>query len=152
MSLKPYIYDDPSYVELSIDGALTTPLKTTHNGKDGDVRVVKVFLRNTSSSVYYKDIQVTPIDSDGADIYEDVEYTQTGWGVKLKQGNTEPSFAEWDDIAWANTIDIPDLGGPGSPDTSTYEPFWYLVTCPPSSNADNKTDIQIKVEYIEEAV
>lgn len=154
MALEPYIYDSSisDYVKLSVDGSFGNPLKTTHNGKYGDVVIVKVFLRNDDSAVYYKDISVYAQDSEGTGIYEDVSYNETGWGVKLKEGNTEPSQAEWDDILWANTISIPDLGSPGTPDTSSYRPFWYLITCPPSSEAQNKKDIQLKVDYIEESV
>ena len=95
MALKPYIYENAAYSELSVDGDQSNPLKTTHSGKDGDIRVVKVFLRNDNATLYYKDIQISPLDSDGDNIYEDVDYDQTGWGVKLRAGNTEPSAAEW---------------------------------------------------------
>jgi len=152
MPLKPYIYEDEAYSELSIDEAFTNPLKTAHDGKNGSTSVKKVFLRNTDDTKYYTDIRVFAKDSDSDYIYEDIVYNETGWGVKLSEGNSEPSDAEWEDISWGNAISIPNIGSADSGDQSTYRPFWALITCPPSAAAQNKKDIQLVVDYIERAV
>lgn len=128
------------------------PITTIHNGKDGDIKTIQLYLRNTSSTKYYSDIVLTPVDLVDADPYGDVVYNETGWGVKLSPGSVEPSLGEWEDIIWGEEIFMDNIGTSSVADTSTYYPFWYLITCPPNEDAKNKTDIYLKVKFTDNAV
>lgn len=156
MSIKMYYKDEnDQFVEVSqsgveISGAL--PVSTTHNGKDGDIQTVQLYLKNSSAVKWYSNIVITPIDVVDANPYGDVIYTETGWGVKLSSGATEPSSGEWEDIIWGEEINMDNIGTESLADTSTYFPFWYLITCPPNEDAKNKSDIFIKVRATENAV
>ena len=70
----------------------------------------------------------------------------------MSQGGTEPTSSEWEDINWGESIDMDDIGSDSGYDIATYSPFWYLITCPPNTDAQNKEDIVLKVLYTENAV
>lgn len=148
MSLKLYFKENSTYREVSS----VSPITTIHDGKNGDTKSICVYLRNDDNTKWYSNIITSPLDTEEAYPYGDVAYTETGWGVKLKKGSTEPTQAEWDDINWGNQINMDDIGSSGSGDDSTYSPFWFLVSCPPNSEAQNKEDIQLNVSYTENAV
>jgi hypothetical protein len=153
MSLGIYFRDSNGSLSLvSSDGDNSNPVITTHNGKDGDVSTVALFLRNSDNTKWYSNIKITPVDLIGASPYGDVAYNETGWGVKLSKGGIEPTTAEWADIDWGDHIDMDDIGADNNPDVATYHTFWYLISCPPNEGAKNKDDIVLKVEFTENAV
>lgn len=152
MALLIYIKnDDDTFTAVSTSDDLSSPITTVHDGKNGDTRTVCLYLRNDDSAKWYSNIIVRPIDISG-DLYEDVSYDETGWGVRVNEGGTEPSPSEWSDIDWGDPIDMDNIGSDSLGDTTTYYPFWYMVTCPPNSDAQNKEDICLRVEYTENAV
>jgi hypothetical protein len=153
MSLGIYFRDSSGSLSLvTSDGDKNNPIITTHDGKEGDVDTVALFIRNSDNSKWYSNIKITPVDTVDANPYGDVGYTETGWGVKLSKGGVEPTTAEWEDIDWGDPINMDNIGASGSPDVATYYTFWYLISCPPNERAKNKEDIVLKVEYTENAV
>lgn len=153
MALKIYYKNTSgSYVAASQDDVFTNPIWTVHDGKNGDVKTQTLYLRNDESALWYSNIVITPADLDDPGGYDDTSYEDTGWGVKLSQGGTEPTDSEWDDIDWGNSITMSNVGSNAAGNIVTYYPFWYLITCPPNTDAQNKQDIALKVYYTENAV
>ena len=153
MALTIYFRDSNGSLSLATTGLdLSNPITTSHDGKEGDEKTVLLYVHNDNSAKWYSNIKITPVDLEDANPYGDVAYSETGWGVKLSKGGTEPTEAEWDDIDWGCHIDMDDIGADGLGDATTYYPFWYYISCPPNTNAQNKTDIVLKVEYTENTV
>ena len=153
MALKVYFRDSNGALsEASTGTTLTNPITTTHDGKEGDEKSILLYLRNDDATKWYSNVTITPVDLIDANPYGDVAYSETGWGVKLNKGGTEPTEAEWDDIDWGEAISMDNVGADGAGDSTTYAPFWYYISCPPNTDAQNKTDIVLKVEYTENTV
>jgi hypothetical protein len=149
MTLSIYYKDENNqYVHVTS----SYPIKTVHNGKDGDVKTLQLYLRNDDNEKWYSNIIIKPIDLIGADPYGDVVYRETGWGVKLSDGSAEPSNGEWEDIEWGEEISMSNIGSSSVADSTTYYPFWYLITCPPNEDVKIKTDIVLEVGYTENMV
>lgn len=147
-----YKDDDDQFVDVTIDGDLDSPIQTIHDGKTGDIKTVQLYLRNDDATKWFSNIYIQPFDLEDANPYGDVIYNETGWGVKLSPGAAQPTTGEWDDIDWGRYIIMSDIGSDSSADTTTYYPFWYLITCPPNEDVKIKTDIVLKVSYTENAV
>jgi len=153
MSLGIYFRDSDGNMSLATaDGDTTNPITTTHDGKDGDEKTVTLYLRNDDLTKWYSNIVITPVDLVDANPYGDVGYTETGWGVKINKGGDQPTDAEWGDVDWGDHIHMDNIGSSVAGDNATYYPFWYLISCPPNSPAQNKSDIVLKVEFTENAV
>jgi hypothetical protein len=150
--LAIYRKDGDSFTEITTSGDLTEPIVTAHDGQTGGVVTLQLYLRNDESTLWYSNVTIRPVDLVEAYPYGDVAYTETGWGVKLSQGSDEPTTAEWEDIEWGNTIDMPDVGSSSLANTTTYSPFWYLISCPPNLDAITKTDIVLRTSWTENAV
>jgi hypothetical protein len=146
MGLAIYFKVDNVYVEVSTEDDLTNPIMTSHNGKNGDSQSVCLYLRNDDADLWFSNIIIEPVDTVDANPYGDIYFNETGWGVKLNKGGTEPSRAEWEDIIWGQQINMDTV------DDTNYHSFWYLVSCPPNTDAQNKTDIVLKVSYTENIV
>lgn len=153
MALEVYFRDSDDALSLATVGTdLTNPITTTHDGKEGDEKATLLYLRNNDATKWYSNIVITPVDLIDADPYGDIAYSETGWGVKLSEGGTEPTEAEWDDLDWGEATSMSDVGSDSIGDSTTYAPFWYFISCPPNTNAQNKTDIVFKVEFTENTV
>jgi hypothetical protein len=152
MGLKLYFRRNDEYIEVSSSSAFTSPILSVHDGKDGDIVSTQLFLRNDDSNLYFTNIVIWPYDLTNTVNKDDTDYESTGWGTKLSVGSEEPTTAAWGNINWGDSIDMSDIGASGSSDTSTYYPFWRLLTCPPHTNAQIKRNLVIRVEYTENAV
>jgi hypothetical protein len=152
MGLDLYYREDDQFVKITSDSDLTNPLEIIHNGRTGDTVTTQLYLRNDDATKWFSNVLITPTDLVGADPYGDVIFTETGWGVKLSAGASEPTANEWEDIDWGNTITMSNVGTNSVPDTTTYSPLWHLETCPPNIEAQVKTDLVVTVSYTENAV
>jgi hypothetical protein len=152
MGLRLYHKEDDIFYLITSSGDLTQPLVTNHDGKTGDTQSTLVYLRNDDVSKWFSNIVIRPIDLVDANPYGDIIFTETGWGIKLSAGSDEPSLGEWEDIIWGAEINMEDVGNDSLADTTTYYPFWFLITCPPNTDAKVKTDIVLNVSYTENAV
>jgi len=153
MALGVYFRDSNGAMSLATNGVDTSnPITTIHDGKDGDTNAIVLYLRNDNATKWYSNILILPLDLIDANPYGDVGYVETGWGVKLNKGGSEPTDAEWADIDWGSHIHMDNVGSGVAGDAATYYPFWYLISCPPNTNAQNKSDIVLNVTYTENAV
>jgi len=152
MGLELYYKEQDIFYAISHSGDLSQPLNTVHDGKPGDTQTVQLYIRNSDATKWFSVIRIQPVDLVDAEPYGDIIYTETGWGVKLSTGAVEPTLSEWEDIEWGNEINIGNVGATGVPDVATYSPLWYLITCPPNTDAKIKTDIVLEVSYTENAV
>lgn len=126
---------------LSQAGAFTDPLAVTMDGLAGGSFETRLYVRNDDSLFYYEDISLTPIDTAGVSIVDGTD----GFAWKLREGNTQPTTTEWGDITPAAAISLSDIGSVGSPDTSTYLPFWVRVEVPKNASAQTFIDVQLKI-------
>lgn len=152
MTLKLYYKENDSYVEVSSGNDSSQPITSVHNGKTGDVVSDQLFIRNDNINAWYSNIVISSYDSTTAPGKDDTDYDSTGWGIKLSDGEEEPTSSEWNNIQWANSIDMEDIGEPGQGDSTTYFPFWRLITCPPHTDIQIKKNIFIRAEYTENVV
>jgi len=150
--IRMYRKINDEYSEITYTSDLTNPVFTTHDGQVGGNVSLQLYLKNDESDEWYSNVRIQPVDLVDAYPYGDVVYSETGWGVKLSAGADEPTIAEWEDIAWGNTITMPDVGSTSAGDISTYFPFWYLISCPPNIEAITKTDIVLRTTWTENAV
>jgi len=152
MGLKLYYKEDDEFIVITDSGDITNPLTTVHDGKTGDEKTVQVYLRNDETTKWFSNNIIRPIDLVDANPYGDIIYTETGWGVKLRAGSQEPTSGEWEGIDWGDSANMPNIGSNAGADTATYFSFWYLITCPPNTNAKIKTDIVLNLSYTENSV
>lgn len=152
MGLKLYYKENDAYVEVSSGGVFESPVLTTHNGKTGDVIAEQLYLRNDNSALWYSNIVVSSYDATQTPEKDNSDYESTGWGVKLSPGADEPTLGAWENILWDNEIEMEDIGQTGTGDSTTYFPFWRLITCPPHTDIQIKKNIFVRVEYTENAV
>ena len=153
MGLKLYYKDsNDAFVEISTGTDIASPVTTIHDGRLGDIVTKQLYLRNDDNSKWFSNISVTPLDTEDANPYGDIAYTETGWGVRLNKGSDEPSDSQWADIDWGEFILMDNVGSDSGFDISTYYPLWYYITCPPNVSAQVKTDIMLTVAYTENAV
>jgi hypothetical protein len=152
MALKLYYKENDLYTEVSSGGAFSQPVVSTHNGKTGDVVAEQLYIRNDNAALWYSSIVISPYDITSTPTKDDTDYDSTGWGVKLSAGANEPTNGAWTNTLWSNSISMADVGSAGSGDSTTYFPFWRLITCPPHTDIQTKRNTSIKVEYTENAV
>lgn len=122
----------------------STPIVVSHDGKNGDVKTICLYIRNDDELKWFSNIKVIPIGI--------CDFVTNGWGVKLLYGGDEPTRADWSELNWGEDMDAEDIGSESGGDIVTYSPFWYLSTCPPHVDAQNKTDLKLKLEYTENTV
>ena len=152
MGISIYYRPGTELIKISRNTDLNNPVITVHDGKVGGAVSLQLFLRNDDSDLWFSNVVVRPVDLVDAYPYGDVVYTETGWGVKLSAGSAEPTNSEWEDIEWGNSISMPNIGTASTADTTTYSPFWYMISCPPNIDAITKTDIVLRVSRTTNAV
>ena len=153
MALKIYYRTNDQFVEVSQNGTMTSPVATVHDGKIGDVTSTQLYLRNDDNARWYSNIEIFPYDKLVGEINAgDINYEDTGWGMKLSLGSIEPTQAMWDDIDWGDSIVVTRIGDIGVPDTAQYYPFWCMISCPPNHDAETKENISLRIEYTENAI
>ena len=147
-----YKNSEEAYVEVSTGNDLSSPVNTSHDGKLGTVETKLLYLRNDDSAKYYTNIVILPVDLEIVGGYSDISYVETGWGVKLSAGGIEPSSGEWGNIDWGDSITMEDIGSVLAGDTTTFYPFWYMISSPPNVSAQTKKDLVLQTNYTENAV
>ena len=144
------VYDAPFGNRFSEDGMQSFPITTTHKGNDGETVELLLYLRNDDPNQWYSDITITVDDISSPD---DTQGDQgTGWGIKLVEGAEQPTRTKWATIRYGNAITMDDIGGAGSPDTTTFYPFWYRIESPPGEDVKTKIDIKIQIDATKNAV
>jgi hypothetical protein len=114
--------------------------KTTHNGYTGGSYEFKFFLQNDNSNAYYTNIKVIPVFPD---LISNNILTESGWSIKIKQTEIQPTEFEWDKVFINQETVVTSLN-----DLNPL-PFWVRVFCPGLTASQIKTNISLKLQYIE---
>jgi len=69
--------------------------KTTHNGYTGGSYEFKLYLQNDDSSKYYENVILSAILPD---LISNNILTESGWSVKIKQTEIQPTEFEWNKV------------------------------------------------------
>jgi len=125
MALGIYELAD-STTKFSQNGALTNALSLTFDGIAGGTLIRRYFVRNDGAVLFYTSITMVPVTKSGADIISGAN----SFSWKLIAGDAQPVDTQWGLLSPANTITLSNIGSSGSPDTSTFLPFWLRVTVP----------------------
>lgn len=128
--------------KLSDDGSFNNPLNLTFDGRLGGTKEVRLYIRNDNPLYYYTDITLVPTDPSAEPIINDPD---NGYVWKLSVGDTQPTTSDWKNISGANQITFTDIGSAGTPDTSTYLPFWILIQVPPGLAVDIKDAVKLQI-------
>ena len=143
------LYDSSQVLMPASGGSVTDPLRTVHNGRNGGAYETKMYIRNSDPAVYYHGITISYTSDPGID---SGVLGNSGWSIKLSKGERQPTEAEWDQVTSGSSIPMADIGASGSPDTSTYYPFWVRVYCPGETAAQLRSGQTISVNYLSDAV
>ena len=147
MALDIYSEFGPAlYKKHSLENATlnVTPIVTTHNGYDGEIRELKLFVRSNDPDEYCTEISISP------------DNVPSGWIVKLAVGSLQPTAADWEGINSNNTISFSDIGSSGngiavSGNTSQYLSFWYYIKIPADTEVQTNDDILLLLSYVVKA-
>jgi len=134
----------------SLAGSFSNPFSVTADGVEGEAVETKVYLRNDSALYYYTGISVQPVDT-GDDIVDGSGAT-LGYEWKLYAGDQQPTAEQWDLVAAGNSISLSNLGSAGTPDTSTYLPFWVRVKVPRWAPVRSYSGVQLRITYTQTGV
>lgn len=149
---SPGIYEKISKVGEVLD---KFPIISTHDGETGDSVEFKLYVKSDDYKVYYTSITAYPENLTSTNY---INGTSTGWGIKMRIGSLQPTQAEWENISYASTISIPNIGTAptvdtsGSGDTNTAEPFWIRIECPANSPVRDKEATSITLSYTENLI
>jgi hypothetical protein len=147
MGINIYSAADPS-TGYSVAGAFTNPFTVVLDGKYGGVIQKKLYVRNSDSSVWYSATTLLCSDIVDPTIVDGTK--NITW--KLIAGNTQPTDDQWAAITTGNTISMANLGAIGSPNTSTYLPFWARVQIPRNMEVQTVLDVKLKINTTESSV
>lgn len=131
--------------EVTADNYIASP----HDALNGSWYMQKLYLRNDDATKYYTGISiaidfVTAEDTPNASP-NDVVY-------QLFAGDIAPTSAELKNLPYHNSISFSDIGAPGSPDTSTYYPFFLRIYVPGNSPLGKLTETSLKIIALENIV
>jgi len=144
------IYLLPSVdAKISQNGDFTNPFALTFDGRSGGVKQVRLYIRNDDQLLYYTNITLKMQDLSGDDIINRID---DGFAWKLSEGDVQPTQNDWNNIAAANTISLPDIGANGTPDSSSFLPFWVYVQVPPGLNVQTFNLVQFVLQGEENLV
>lgn len=144
------IYISPDGVSaVSQDGAFTNPFSLTFDGRTGGTRQMRLYIRNDDALQYYTNLSLTLQENSSFPI---IDNSIDGFAWKLSEGDTQPTEADWANISSGNVIAFSDLGSSGSPDTSTYLPFWVYVQIPPGLDVQVFDRVQFVLSGEENAI
>lgn len=127
MGLGIYLSADATQ-DLSENGSFERPFALSFDGRTGGTKQARLYIRNNDDRYYYQNITVGLVDTGPNNI---IDQPSEGFSWKLAAGDTQPTENDWRNTAGATTITLTDIGASGSPDTSTFLPFWVYVEVPP---------------------
>jgi hypothetical protein len=135
--------------KLSQDRDFINPFSLTFDGRQGGIKQTRLYLRNDDALVYYTNLTVKVQD---IGIEPIINRPNDGFVWKLSAGDIQPTLNDWANLAPANTISLPDLGDLGSPDISTFLPFWVFVQTPQNLNVQTFDTVSFLVQGEENLV
>lgn len=152
MSLDVYNYDqdNSTYHKISENGLQSNPIKTSHNGTDGEIVEKKYYLKNDDANFYYDNIQLKAVPSRKVRV-GDINYPEAFIGFKIIEKDDQPTENEWLAIESGNTAAFNSIGSSSEGDVS-YKPFWIQVSIPVGTRIQTISDITINFTFEENAV
>ena len=148
MSLGIYLSADPAE-ELSADGERTKPFSISFEGTAGGTKEVKLYVRNDDSLFYYTGIELGLEDLAAS---SHIDGTLTGFSWKLSAGDLKPTLNDWAHITAGDDISLSNLGSSGTPNTSTYLPFWLQITVPANTSIQTIDTISFVLTATESSI
>lgn len=137
------IYNTERVALADLDDTVTT----AHNGVTGESVDVLLYLRNDDPGLYYSDINISTLDSEGED--DTLGVYGTGRGFKLVAGARQPTEIEWDNVLAGDVITMSDIGTTDLADTTTYYPFWVRVIVPGNTACQTFSDVSLVIQVSE---
>ena len=127
-----------------MNGILSNPFQTTHDGTDGEIVEKKLFLKNDDAGLYYTNLtlQFLPLTKTGVG---DINYPEAFVVSKIVVQDDQPTQNQWQAVASGNRVNFPDIGAAGSSDLN-YKPFWVLRSIPAGTAIQNISDTYIHCE------
>jgi len=119
-------------------------LITNHNGFTGEAHEQKIYLRNYSSEFFYTNIRVLVRMPD---LEEGDLFSSSGWSVKLKYGEEQPTDKEWGEVLINGYCQLPDLGTTQAANTESALPIWVRIYCPGHEEPKIKNDIKLMISF-----
>ena len=152
MSLNVYTFDEGNnaFNTVSKNGLLTAPVRTSHDGTNGEIVEVKLYLRNNDTNFYYTDIQLTGVPARKVRV-GDLQYPEAFIGFKIIVQDEQPTANQWLAVESGNTAIHPDIGDTNAGDNS-FMPFWVQVQIPPGTRASTINDVSTNVKANENPV
>lgn len=135
MALKIYP-DEGLSSPYSQDGTANNAFRQAFDGKTGQVKETKLYLRNDDASKNYTGIFISSISLSGRNIVDGTD----GYSWKLKSGNTQPTYDDWRSISAGNSISMGSIS-----DTTTYLPFWLRIEVPKGAPVETVSGATLKV-------
>lgn len=120
MALKIYP-DEGISSAYSQDGAMTNTFRQAFDGKTGQVRETRLYLRNDDATKIYTGIVISSVSVSGRNIIDGTD----GYSWKLSAGDTQPTADGWRAVSEGNSISMSAIS-----DTTTYLPFWLRIEVP----------------------
>lgn len=114
--------------------SVSNPIKTQHP-TTGSTQTVQLWLFNDDATKRYESINLDPTDASGSD--------ESGW-VALAPDNAGAAGTYLSGGAALSMANISDL--------NVGKPFWAKITSPSVADSQNKTDLNITINYTEFAV
>ena len=112
------------------------------DGRTGGVKQAKLYVRNSNVLYYYENIEIALSDSELLSITDQVS---EGFVWKLIAGDTQPTENDWRNTPAATAITLTDIGSSGTPDTSTFLPFWIFIQVPPGLDVQTYDTVKFTV-------
>lgn len=152
MAIQIYTYDSDNseYVEHSQNGLFTDPIQTSHDGTDGEIVELQLYLANDNINFYYNNLtlQALPLTITGVN---NINYPSAFVSFKIIVQNTQPTASQWASVASGALTTFPDIGSVGNGDTG-YKPFWIQTGVPSGTAVQNITSISINLQGEENSV
>lgn len=150
LNLYEYNEDNNQYTAISEDGLHTNPIKSSHDGTNGEIVEKKYYLKNTDNNFYYTDITLTSIPSRKVKV-GDINYPEAFVGFKILNQDTQPTENEWLSIKSGNEVILADIGNASEGDIS-YKPLWIQIQIPTGTRVQTIRDISISIQAKENPV
>lgn len=145
------IYENPDpTTAYTVSGDFSNPFSSAFDGITGETIEKKLYIRNDDPLYFYEDISIQPIDG-GDYIVSGVDTTEDYYW-KLYAGDQQPIEEQWELTTPGNEITISSIGSLGSPDITTYSPFWVRIQIPKGAPVKSYSSVSLRIEFDETSV
>ena len=122
------------------------PIKTSHDGFAGGSQVKSIGVKSISHEHYYQNIELEISKLANVLVDENTLLSDSGWSIKMKVSEVEPSEEEWAYVIPNTSILLEDIGTELNADTDFLQRVWIRLFCPGNSNPDI-LESELKLKY-----